>query len=92
MSDVKLRRLDEFRWERDAGGHLPYYVHPHGGHVYSVSTVGTAIAVTPLYVLPAWWLAHAQVPYDDVRARVLEVVDDLVDAFLAIHGDFQRCW
>ena len=72
--------LDEFRWERDAGGHLPYYVHPHGGHVYSVPTVGTAIAVTPLYVLPAWWLAHAQVPYDDVRARVLEVVMERVAA------------
>ncbi|MFN8640331.1 MAG: hypothetical protein U0802_01200 [Candidatus Binatia bacterium] len=72
--------LDEFHWERDASGRPPYYVHDHGGHVYSVSTLGTAIAVTPLYVLPAWWLARHQVPYDDVRARVIEVVMERVAA------------
>lgn len=72
--------LDEFAWEREADGRPPYYVHDHVGHVYSVSTLGTAIAVTPLYVLPAWWLARHAVPYDDVRARVLEVVMERVAA------------
>jgi hypothetical protein len=72
--------LDEFAWQRDASGRPPYFVHDHAGHVYSVSTLGTAIAVTPLYVLPAWWLAHRQIPYDDVRSRVLEVVMERVAA------------
>ena len=74
--------LDEFHWERDEKGRPPYYVHDHVGHVYSVSTVGTAIAVAPLYVLPAWWLARNEIPYDDVRARVVEVVMERVAAAL----------
>jgi len=68
--------LDEFHWERGPDGRLPYYVHqsindPH--HIYSVSTIASALVVTPLYVLPAWWLAANGVGYDDVRARVIIV-------------------
>jgi hypothetical protein len=64
--------LDEFGWELNSRGKLPYYLHlAPGGHIYSVSTLGTGLAVTPLYVLPAWWLSAAAVPYDDVRARVV---------------------
>ena len=40
--------------------------------MYSVSTIGTALVVTPLYVLPAWWLAANGIGYDDVRARVVD--------------------
>lgn len=66
--------LDEFTWERDERGALPYFVHYHGGHIYSVTPVATALVVSPLYLLPAWWLAHERIGYDDVRARALEVV------------------
>ncbi|HSQ01418.1 MAG TPA: hypothetical protein VL049_29705 [Candidatus Dormibacteraeota bacterium] len=72
--------LDEFTWERTERGALPYFVHYHDGHIYSVTTVATAVVVTPLYLLPAWWLAHANVSYDDVRARVLEVVMERIAA------------
>lgn len=72
--------LDEFTWELDAQGRLPYYVHAARGHIYSVSTVATAVVVAPLYALPAWWMAHHDVPYDDVRARVLEVVMERIAA------------
>lgn len=72
--------LDEFSWERSERGTLPYFVHAHGGHIYSVTPIATAIVATPLYVLPAWWLAHAHIDYDDVRARVLEVVMERVTA------------
>ncbi len=66
--------LDEFTWERGPSGRLPYYVHPRDGHLWSVSTVATALVVTPLYVLPAAWLAAEGIDYDDVRARVVIVV------------------
>jgi len=66
--------LDEFTWERTAAGRLPYYVHARDAHIYSVSTLATAFVVTPLYVVPAWWLAANDVGYNDVRARVLIVV------------------
>lgn len=72
--------LDEFSWELSPKGRPPYYVHFTNGHVYSVSTVATAVVVAPLYVLPAWWMASAGVPYDDVRARVVEVVMEHVSA------------
>src|SRR5262245_15718396 len=41
--------LDEFMWARRSDGRLPYYVHWSGGHIYSVSTIATAIVITPLY-------------------------------------------
>jgi hypothetical protein len=72
--------LDEFTWERNERGALPYYVHYHDGHIYSVTTVATALVVTPLYVLPAWWLSHRGLAYDDVPARVLEVVMERIAA------------
>jgi hypothetical protein len=74
--------LDEFTWERNASGRLPYFVHEHGGHIYSVTPITSALVVTPLYVLPAWWLAHQRIDYDDVRARVVEVVMERVSAAL----------
>lgn len=66
--------LDEFTWERNERGAPPYYLHDRDGHVYSVSTVATGVVVTPLYLLPAWWMARHDVSHDDVRARVLVVV------------------
>jgi hypothetical protein len=74
--------LDEFAWSPRSDGRLPYYVRRDGEHVYSVSTIGTALVVTPLYVLPAWWLAANGVGYDDVRARVVIVVMERIAAAL----------
>lgn len=74
--------LDEFTWERGEGGRLPYFVHAHGGHIYSVTPIASALVVAPLYVVPAWWLAHGQIGYDDVRARVVEAVMERVSSAL----------
>lgn len=74
--------LDEFSWSPGSDGRLPYYVRRGGEHVYSVSTIGTALVVTPLYVLPAWWLSANGVGYDDVRARVVIVVMERISAAL----------
>jgi hypothetical protein len=74
--------LDEFTWSPRLDGRLPYYVCRSGEHIYSVSTIGTALVVTPLYVLPAWWLAANGVGYDDVRARVVIVVMERIAAAL----------
>jgi hypothetical protein len=71
--------LDEFTWPRGPSGRLPYYVH-ETDHIYSVSTIATALVITPLYVLPAWWLASHGISYDDVRARVLVVVMERISA------------
>src|SRR4029453_4490158 len=35
---------------------------------------------TPLYILPAWWLAANGVGYDDVRARIIAVLMEHVSA------------
>jgi hypothetical protein len=72
--------LDEFSWERRSDGRLPYYVLQLGDHIYSVSTIATALVVTPLYVLPAWWLAAHGIGYDDVRARVVIVAMERIAA------------
>ena len=72
--------LNEFTWEPTASGTLPYYVHGHDGQIDAVSTVASGVVVTPLYVLPAWWMARHDVSYDDVRARVVEVVMERVAA------------
>jgi hypothetical protein len=74
--------LDEFTWSPRSDGRLPYYVRRGGEHLYSVSTIGTALVVTPLYVLPAWWLAANGIGYDDVRARVVIVVMERISAAL----------
>ena len=50
--------LNEFTWERTRNGRLPYYLHRAGWYVYSVSTIATPLVITPLYVVPAWMLAH----------------------------------
>src|SRR5215468_9821429 len=72
--------LDEFTWDRRSDGHLPYYVHQMGPHIYSVSTIATGLVVTPLYILPAWWLAARGIDYDDVRARVVVVAMERISA------------
>ena len=74
--------LDEFTWNRGPSGRLPYFVHQPDAHIYSVSTIATAVVVTPLYVLPAWWLAAKGISYDDVRARVIIVAMERVAAAL----------
>src|SRR5262245_40062100 len=56
--------LDEFTWERNVQGRLPYYVHQPGPHIYSVSTIATSLVIAPLYVLPAWYLSAAGISYD----------------------------
>jgi hypothetical protein len=74
--------LDEFTWDRGPSGRLPYYVHQPGAHIYSVSTIATGLVVTPLYVLPAWWMAAQGIGYDDVRGRVIIVVMERLSAAL----------
>jgi hypothetical protein len=72
--------LNEYPWQRNAQGRLPYYVHEIGPHIYSVSTIATALVVTPLYVVPAWYLSSAGIAEDDVRARVVVVAMERISA------------
>jgi hypothetical protein len=72
--------LNEFTWERTHNGRLPYYLHRTGWYLYSVSTIATPLVITPLYVVPAWMLAHYGIGYDDVRARVIIVVMERLSA------------
>src|SRR5262245_24468186 len=72
--------LDEFTWAPRSDGRLPYYVHQLGQHTYSVSTIATAVVITPLYILPAWWLSAHGIGYDDVRARAVAVIMERISA------------
>ena len=63
--------LDEFGWLWS--DRLPYYVRFREGHLYSGTTVATSLLLAPLYLAPAWVLSAYDVPYDDVRARLLIV-------------------
>lgn len=74
--------LDEFTWERQPNGRLQYYLRKRGEHIYSGSTMVTPVLISPLYLLPAWWLAAHRVSYDDVRARVIIVVMERCSAAL----------
>ncbi len=72
--------LDEFAWRHTLEGRLPYYVHWSGGHIYSVSTIATPILITPLYIVPVWLLSAYEIPYEDVRARVVIVAMERLSA------------
>ena len=51
--------LDEFTWERGrSAAACRTTCTTTAAHIYSVTTIATALVVTPLYVLPAWWLSH----------------------------------
>ncbi len=74
--------LDEFPWlwakAGKGGKKLAYYVRYRAPHLYSGTTVATALVVTPLYVVPTRMLAGWDL--DDVRARLLIVVMERVSA------------
>jgi hypothetical protein len=72
--------LDEFKWLWSK--RLPYYVRISGVHIYSGTTVALPLLLSPLYVLPTWYLSAAGIDYDDVRARLLIVVMERVCAAL----------
>jgi hypothetical protein len=73
--------LDEFEWLRwPAGGRLPYYVHQRNGHLYSGTTIVTALLVAPLYIIPDRILRGWNIGYDDVRARLMIVAMERLSA------------
>lgn len=72
--------LDEFSFSPRSDGGLPYYVTRIGGHTYSGSPLVIPLLVAPFYAAPAWALAAAGIPYDDVRARVVVVVMERLSA------------
>lgn len=72
--------LDEFDWEMQSDGTMPYYLRYFGSHFYSGSPVATPLFITPLYLLPAWFLSSRDIPTDDVRARVIVVVMERLSA------------
>lgn len=43
--------------------HDPYFVTPVRGHLYSVYPLIEPLTITPLYVLPAWWLRVQHPPF-----------------------------
>lgn len=76
--------LNEFTWAETPGRRWPYYVHgvPDGDgfRLYSVSTIATAVIVTPLYIPAALWMATNDISYDDSRARVVMVAMEKISA------------
>jgi hypothetical protein len=70
--------LNEFTWAKTPRRAWPYYIHGQGPaenrRFFSVSSIATAIVVTPLYVLPTAWLAWNDIPYVDARARAVTVL------------------
>jgi hypothetical protein len=73
--------LDEFDWLRwPTGGRLPYYVHQRNGHLYSGTTIVTALLVAPLYIIPDRILREWNIGYDDVRARLMIVAMERLSA------------
>lgn len=66
--------LDEFPRMRSGPGRTFYWVREQDGHLYSGSPFLTSLLITPLYLVPAWWLSAYRVPYNDVRAQLLPVV------------------
>jgi len=73
--------LDEFTW-LSGGKKAPYYVRVRQGHLYSASTIATALVVTPLYAIPFRLLGAENIALDDVRARLLIVVMERISAAL----------
>lgn len=69
--------LNEFTWAATPERPWPYYIHgvPDGDEVrlYSVSTIATALVVTPLYVPATLWMVRNDISYNDSRARVVMV-------------------
>ncbi len=76
--------LNEFSWAVHPERPYPYYIRAAGSRkdrrYYSVSPIATSLVVTPLYVLPAAWLAWNDVDYSDTRARVVFVLMERLSA------------
>lgn len=76
--------LNEFTWAATPERAWPYYIHGQedGDDIrfYSVSSIATAIVVTPLYVIPAAWLAWNDISYNDSRVRVMMVLMEKLSA------------
>ena len=76
--------LNEFTWAESPQRPWPYYIHAEekDGTIrfYSVSTIATAVLVTPLYVPAAAWLAWNDISYNDSRARVVMVLMEKLSA------------
>jgi len=78
--------LNEFTWASSPERGWPYYIHGKfegdGFRFYSVSSIATAVVVTPLYLAPTAWLAWNDISYDDSRARVVMVLMEKLSAAL----------
>ena len=59
-----------------------YYVTPARGHLYSVYPIFEPLVMTPLYIAPAWWLAH-QNPQLAKGSFALTVIIDTMEKFSA---------
>jgi hypothetical protein len=99
--------LNEFTWASSPRRAWPYYVHgkrdADGVRLYSVSSIATAVVVTPLYVAPTAWLVWNNISYNDSRARAVIVLMEKLSAavltalsaavlFLALAGMTTRHW
>jgi predicted dehydrogenase len=59
-----------------------YYVTPARGHLYSVYPVIEPLVISPLYVIPAWWLAR-QHPQFAQGSFVLTTIEDTMEKLSA---------
>lgn len=64
--------------------HGPYFVTPSQGHWMSSYPILTPVVVTPLYVLPAWWLSRQPQPVaPETIVLLAETMEKLCAALLA---------
>jgi hypothetical protein len=63
-----------------------YFVHKSNGHWVSGYPIITPVVVTPLYVLPAWWLSHQSpplYPYSRLFVLIADTMEKLSASLIA---------
>ena len=68
--------LDQW-FQPDLEGRLPAYTANSRGHLMSVYPIMTTVVVTPLYVLPAWWLSRQSPPVYPYSLLFLLIVNTM---------------
>ena len=73
-------------WILPGPGRPPYYAANSHGHLMSWYPIMTPVVVTPLYVLPAWWLSRQSpplYPYSPVFLLIVNTMEKLSASLIA---------
>jgi hypothetical protein len=74
------------RLARSQGARPPSYTANSRGHLMSIYPIMTTLVVTPLYILPAWWLSRQSpplYPYSHVFAVIVNTMEKLSASLIA---------